>query len=81
MTTKECPRPEKMKLAQNDAEQRAKALRNQWPDIVAYHCECGAWHLGNNQRRFTKRVRTAINTGNQKRRHTKERTKRRERRR
>lgn len=64
----QCPRPEKRKFTQAEAEQTAKDARKGLnPDIQAYKCECGAWHIGKSKVLFSKRVRRVIQAGNHRR--------------
>lgn len=63
-----CPRPDKRKLTQEEAEAHVtNARRHLNPDIRAYQCECGAWHVGKNKVAFEKRVKGVVGSGNHKR--------------
>jgi hypothetical protein len=66
--TTECPRPDKRKLTQAEAEAHVKdARRTLNPDIRAYQCKCGAWHVGKDQAAFRNRVKFVVGSGNHKR--------------
>lgn len=64
----DCPRPEKHRHPTRDAAQAAivslyRAGKGN-PDLVAYQCVCGAWHVGHNLAHFRKRIRRALAAGN-----------------
>lgn len=66
MTT--CPRPEKIRHATKQAALAAirslnKAGRGN-PDMTAYRCVCGSWHIGHDLAKFTYRIRRAVRAGN-----------------
>lgn len=67
ITTTECPRPDKRKLTQEEAEAHVSyARRNLNPDIRAYQCACGAWHVGKSKTEFNKRVKRVVSSGTHK---------------
>lgn len=67
MNDTQCPRPDKRKLTKAEAETHVcDARRYLNPDIRAYQCECGAWHVGKNLDAFRKRVKGAVGSGNHK---------------
>ena len=66
-TAVECPRPEKKQLTKEEAEQRERSARHYLnPDIRAYECVCGHWHLGKSKAAFNRRLKGTINAGNNK---------------
>jgi hypothetical protein len=77
----ECPRPDKRKLTQAEAEEHVKKARyTLHPDIRAYQCKCGAWHVGKSAAAFSSRVKFAVGSGNHKMQHENRRNSRRGRR-
>lgn len=63
----ECPRPDKRKLTREQAESHVKTARkNLNPDIRAYQCICGDWHVGKNKAAFDKRLKQIIKSSNYK---------------
>lgn len=67
-TMTDCPRPDKRKLTREEAEAHVKRARYTLnPDIRAYQCACGAWHVGKNLKAFEKRVKGVVGSGNHKR--------------
>lgn len=74
-TEVECPRPDKNARTQEDAIEYAKwARKNLHPDIAAYKCECGAWHVGKSKAMFNKRLRTVMSKGRHRQRLDRQRT-------
>jgi hypothetical protein len=59
-----CPRPEKVRYPDKAAAKQAirelyaKGRGN--PDLMAYPCVCGAWHVGHNLTRFKQRIRRSL---------------------
>jgi hypothetical protein len=63
-----CPRPDKRKLTREEAEAHVKDARRKLnPDIRAYQCACGDWHVGKNLQAFNKRIKGVVGSGNHKR--------------
>ena len=63
----ECPRPDKRKLTQAEAEAHVKNARRYLnPDIRAYQCVCGHWHVGKSKEALNKRIKRVIGSGNHK---------------
>jgi hypothetical protein len=71
----ECPRPEKIPHRTRWAARAAISALYQAgkgnPDLNAYRCDCGAWHVGHSSVRLRKRIQTALNPSrlNRHRRH------------
>jgi hypothetical protein len=62
-----CPRPDKRKLTREEAEAHVSVARRKLnPDIRAYQCACGAWHVGKDLDAFRKRVKGVVGSGNHK---------------
>lgn len=62
-----CPRPDKRKLTREEAEAHVNVARRKLnPDIRAYQCACGAWHVGKNLQAFDKRVKGIVGSGTHK---------------
>jgi hypothetical protein len=67
MNDTQCPRPDKRKLTRAEAEAHVQDARRYLnPDIRAYQCVCGAWHVGKNLDAFRKRVKGVVGSGNHK---------------
>lgn len=65
--TTDCPRPDKDELTRDQAEERARwAQKNHNPDIRAYLCVCGAWHIGKSRTALNKRIKRVVGSGNHK---------------
>lgn len=63
-----CPRPDKRALTEDDAKAHVEVARRKLnPDIRAYQCACGAWHVGKNLQAFEKRIKGVVGSGNHKR--------------
>lgn len=62
-----CPTPTKIPHATKaDALKTLRAMYrtgNGNPDLHAYRCACGAWHLGHDVRHFGKRIKAALRGG------------------
>ena len=66
-TKQECPHPWKEQLTEADARKRESWGRSALnPDIRAYECRCGVWHIGKSRRAFDKRVKRAVHSGSHK---------------
>lgn len=66
-TITECPRPDKRKLTEAEAKAHVGYARhNLNPDIRAYQCACGAWHVGKSKVEFNKRLKRVVSSGSHK---------------
>ena len=56
-----CPRPDKVRFTEDAARRAAAVMRADLhaPDIDAYECVCGSWHVGN-QPSLTAKIARAL---------------------
>lgn len=76
----DCPHPAKQRHASKAAavasiRSRYKAGKGN-PDLTAYLCVCGAWHVGHSVKLFGKRIKRAVDAGNRTSRRTRKQRKR-----
>ena len=65
--TKQCPHPHKEQMTQDEAKGRESWGRSALnPDIRAYQCVCGAWHIGKSRAELDKRIKRAVSSGSHK---------------
>jgi hypothetical protein len=67
VNTKRCPRPEKRAYPTEEAALRHRnRLRfgaDGSPDLAAYRCSCGMWHVGHSRERLNRRIGAALRHG------------------